>query len=234
MASVNRVEGAHCSLAVQPEYNIFVMPEGVDVLEGVGAKLAAIAHRTVRLSQARMDETVAVVGLGAVGLTPRPYRRRVIGMGLSERRAEIARKAGIEAFVPQGRWPIRFSMCGPRAPTGRGCDWSPVGPGVGDGTCEVEELGRFASAGSRVIIQGSYPSPFTVPYSSAFMKELSLWVPHDSQPRDIRAMPDLLMRRRPSLAGIISAVRAPETAAETYVELITPSSQLMTVAFKWS
>jgi hypothetical protein len=48
---------------------------------------------------------------------------------------------------------------------------------------------------------GQFPSDTSVPYGKAFTKEISLWVPRDIQPRDIRAVLDLLGRGKLSLAS---------------------------------
>ena len=55
-----------------------------------------------------------------------------------------------------------------------------------------------------------------------------------AEPRDLRAVLDLMRRGKLSLDGIISDVRAPEAAPETYAELAEPNAGLITVGFKWS
>lgn len=231
--------GGHCALAVQAEAAVHPLPDGVDPLWGAAAKLAAIAYRGVRLANARPHETVAVIGLGVIGQCSARLHAltgaRVLGADLSAARVAVARAAGIEAFVPQG------SLAG---------DFAEVLPGGAD--VVVDSTGAPAvlaqalavardkpwddspAAGARIVVQGSYPDGFTVPYQAAFMKELSLWVPRDVQPADIRTVLGLMARGRLSLQGLVSEVRAPEAAAQTYAELADPSSPLMTVAFQWS
>ncbi|MFN3332584.1 MAG: hypothetical protein ACK47M_08750 [Caldilinea sp.] len=82
-----------------------------------------------------------------------------------------------------------------------------------------------ADPGARVVLQGSYVDAFSVPYQPAFRRELSLHVPRDVQPRDVRSVLDV--------SSVNSDVRPPEAAAETYAALAEPSVALITAAFQW-
>lgn len=91
----------------------------------------------------------------------------------------------------------------------------------------------LAEPGARLIVQGSYAGEFSLPYNAAFLRELSIHVPRDVQPRDVRAALDLMTRGKLSLEGLVSEVRAPEAAPETYAALADPNAALITVAFNW-
>jgi 2-desacetyl-2-hydroxyethyl bacteriochlorophyllide A dehydrogenase len=60
--------GAHVAHSVRDASACFPLPPGVGPLEASLVKLAAIAYHGVRLGGARPHETVAVVGLGPIGL----------------------------------------------------------------------------------------------------------------------------------------------------------------------
>lgn len=66
------------------------------------------------------------------------------------------------------------------------------------------------------------------------MKELSFYLPRDAQPRDLRTVLDLMARGDLSLGGIISDLRTPAAAPETYATLAESLSPLLTVAFEWN
>jgi len=136
-------------------------------------KLAAIAYRGVRLARPKPHETVAVIGLGAIGLLA----------------AQLHAQSGARVVA--------------------------------------------ADLGARVVIQGSYTGEFCLPYQAIFMKELSFYVPRDVQPRDIRAMLEVIARGKLNLDALIIDVRAPSSAPETYVDLAEPDTELITVAFEW-
>lgn len=237
-ASVNLAWGGHVAHAIQPEQGVYQLPEGINPLHAPVAKLAAIAYRGVRLSNPRTHETVAVIGLGAIGLLAAQLHAlsgaRVVAADLFPYRVANAQKAGLEAFVPQGNLGEAF-----RAYFPNGADVVVDATGVPSVLAQAIEVARDKSwddspeLGARVVIQGSYAGEFSLPYAPVFMKELSLYAPRDVQPRDIRAMLDLMARGKLHLASLISEVRAPETAPQTYVALADPGAELITVAFKW-
>jgi 2-desacetyl-2-hydroxyethyl bacteriochlorophyllide A dehydrogenase len=237
-ASVNLGWGGHCGLAVRSESEVYPLPQNVDPLWGAAAKLAAIAYRGVRLARPQPHETVAIVGLGAIGqCSARLFAlsgARVIAADLSAARVDIARQAGIEAFVPQDTLPAAFQEFVPG-----GADIVVDATGVPSVLKQALHVARekawddSVAPGARIIIQGSYPDEFSIPYRTAFMKELSFQIPRDVQPRDLHTVFDLLARGKLNLEGIISAVYPPEAAPQTYAALAEKDPALVTAAFKW-
>lgn len=237
-ASVNRAWGGHVAHAIQPERDVYPLPVGVDPLQATAAKLAAIAYRGVRLSQPRPHETVAVIGLGAIGLLAAQLHAlsgaRVVAADVSPYRVANAQKAGLQAFVPQVSLGESFRQFFPN-----GADVVVDATGVPSVLAQAIEIARDKSwddspeLGARVVIQGSYAGEFSLPYQPVFMKELSFYAPRDVQPRDIRAMLDVIARSRLSLDALITDVCAPDTAPETYAALAEPDAELITVAFDW-
>lgn len=238
-ASMNLTWGGHVSHAVQAEQVVFPIPDGVDPLAASAAKVAAIAYRGVRLSQPKPHETVAVIGLGTIGaLAARLHAlsgARVVAVDLSSFRVGIARQDGIEAVVVKNSVSETLSHMLPD-----GADVVVDATGVmvvlpqSLAVAKAKPWDDAADLGARVVIQGSYPGEMSFAYDDAFMKELSFYFPRDVQPRDIRAVLDMMARGGLSVAGIISKVVLPEAASETYAELATPGAELLTVAFKWS
>ncbi|PWH15590.1 MAG: hypothetical protein DDG60_05575 [Anaerolineae bacterium] len=237
-ASLNLAWGGHVAHAIQPAGNVYPLPEGMNPLHAPAAKLAAIAYRGVRLSNPRPHETVAVIGLGAIGLLAAQLHAlsgaRVVAADLSPYRVANAQKAGLEAFVPQGNLGEAF-----RAYFPNGADVVVDATGAPAVLAQAVEVARdkpwddSPELGARVVIQGSYAGAFSLPYQAVFMKELSFYVPRDVQPRDIRAMLDVMARGKLNVETLISAVRAPETAPETYAALAEPGAELITAAFHW-
>lgn len=83
------------------------VPEGVSDDEAAFTVLSAIALQGIRLAAPTLGETLAVVGLGLVGLlTVRLLRAsgcRVVGIDISPSREELARLCGASAFVDSSR-----------------------------------------------------------------------------------------------------------------------------------
>jgi bacteriochlorophyllide a dehydrogenase len=237
-ASRNLAWGGHVAHAVQPEGGLYPLPEGMNPLHAPAAKLAAIAYRGVRLSNPRPHETVAVIGLGAIGLLAAQLHAlsgaRVVAADLSPYRVANAQKAGLEAFVPQGNLGEAFRQIFPN-----GADVVVDATGAPPVLAQALEVARDKSwddspeLGARVVIQGSYAGKFSLPYQPVFMKELSFYAPRDVQPRDIRAMLDVMARGKLNLDTLITETRKPESAPETYSALAEPDAELITVGFDW-
>ena len=237
-ASANLAWGGHVSHAVRAERELYPLPDGLDPLHASAAHLAAIAYRGVRLSRPQPHETVAVIGLGAIGALAARLQAltgaRVVAADLSPFRVALAHQAGVEAFVPQVPLAEAFAQ---KLPNGADVVVDATGaPAVLPQAIEVAKQKPWddsADLGARFVIQGSYPDAFSIPYQPAFRRELSFHVPRDAQPRDFRAVLDFMTRGALDVSSVISDVRPPEAAAETYAALAEPGVELITVAFQW-
>ncbi len=237
-ADVNRAWGGHVAHAVQAEQDVYPLPERVPPLQAAATKLAAIAYRGVRLAQPKPHEQVAVIGLGAIGLLAAQLHAlsgaRVVAADLSPHRVSAAHQAGLEAFVPPDEVGEAFRTY---LPEGADVVVDATGaPAVLTQTIKVAKDKPWddtADLGARVVIQGSYAGEFSLPYQPAFLKELSLYVPRDVQPRDLRAMLEVLARGKLHLDALITAVRSPQRAPEIYAALDEPDTELITAAFDW-
>jgi len=237
-ASRARMWGGHVSHAVQRAEAVFPLPAGVDPLEASLAKLAGIAYHGVRLSRPLPHEQVAVVGLGPIGqLSARLHAlagARVVAADPVERRAALAERAGVTARAVAGG--LRATL-GDLLPGGADVVVDATGaPAVLAEACQLARALPWddtPTPGARYLVQGSYADAVPVPYHLAFDKELQLLIPRDVQPRDIRAVLDLMARGRLAVRDLITAVRPPAEAAAAYADLRERPGDLLTIAFDW-
>ena len=106
-----RVACAGGGYAVHAEYNVVpqnllaTLPENVDFDSAAFTTLGAIALHGFRLSEARIGERVAVIGLGLLGLLTVGIACAagcaVLGIDLDPRRVELAREMGAMAVLRQ-------------------------------------------------------------------------------------------------------------------------------------
>lgn len=96
----------HAEFAAVPQNLCALLPRDVSWEEASLTTLGAIALQGFRLSDAKLGETVAVIGLGLLGqITARLAKAagcRVFGVDLDEARLKIARAAGVEAVLRPG------------------------------------------------------------------------------------------------------------------------------------
>jgi 3-hydroxyethyl bacteriochlorophyllide a dehydrogenase len=238
-AEANRLWGGHVSHAVQREAAVFPIPEGVDLLDASVARLAAIAYHGLRMSRPLAHEQVAVVGLGAIGqLAARLHAMTgapVVAADLSANRVEIARAAGIEAFVPKSGLLAGFRDY---LPDGADILVEATGnPGVLPEAIPIAREQPYddsVTPGARLLLQASYPGEFSIPYQAAFRRELQILIPRDRQPRDMRTALDLIRTGRLQVRDLVTEVRPPEDAPEIYQALREARPGLITAAFRWS
>ena len=93
----------HAEYAVVPVNLIAPLPENVEFDSGAFGTVGAIAMHGFRLAQPQVGETVAVIGLGLLGLISVGIAKaagcRVFGVDLDAERVALAKQMGAEAVV---------------------------------------------------------------------------------------------------------------------------------------
>jgi len=230
--------GGHVGHALQAADHVIVLPEAIDLLDASILKLAAIAYHGIRHSRPLPHDKVAVIGLGPIGqLSARIHAAsgaQVVAADLSPERVRLAQDGGIEAFVPTGGLAESFRRVFPD-----GADVVIDSTGFPSVAAQAIEVARGSGWHApladrpRFLIQGSYPADVPIPYQPFFLKEVSIFLPRDQTPEDLRAVVDLLVRGKLHVRDLISAVRLPEEAPRTYAELQQSKGGLLTAAFAW-
>lgn len=91
----------HADYALVPRNLLVKLPDSVSEEDGAFTTLGAVAMHGFRLTEARLDETVLVIGLGLLGLLAVQIAKAAgcvtLGVDLSESRAALAREFGVSA-----------------------------------------------------------------------------------------------------------------------------------------
>lgn len=235
---VHLMWGGHVAHAVVPQQAVFALPDALDLREAAAAHLIAIAYHGLRLAQPLPHERIAVLGLGAIGqLAARLYTAtgaHVLAADRSAGRVALARQAGVDAFVPETPLVDAF-----RRRFAEGADIVVDATGANAVLPQAIEIARdllwddAPAPGARLVIQGSYPGSVAVPYQAAFQKEVRILVPRDMQPRDLRAVLELLGRKKVQVGDVLKSVIEPEEAPATYAALRAAPGDLVTAAIRW-
>ena len=95
---------SHAEIAFIPANLAAKLPEGVDFESAAFTTLGAIALQGLRLAEIKLGETVAIIGLGLLGIITVQLARasgcQVIGMDPNPERCRLAKQFGIDAAVP--------------------------------------------------------------------------------------------------------------------------------------
>jgi 2-desacetyl-2-hydroxyethyl bacteriochlorophyllide A dehydrogenase len=232
LEGANRLWGGHVAHAVVPVTVLRFVPDGVSLEQAALAKLAAIAYHGTRLSRPQPHEVVLVVGLGPIGLLSARLHAlsgcRVIGVDpLPARRAalELIGAEAVEnleaatAILPDGA-DVVVDATGIPSVLAQALHLAKVLP-----------WGDHLETGARVLIQGSYAQDMILPYDAVFRREAVILTPRDAQPRDERAVLELMARGVLNLEDVVAHVFSPDEAETVYAGLSGP---WLTALFKWS
>lgn len=224
--------GGHVSHAIQPQEAVFPLPSGVDLLAASITHIAAISYHGMRLSRPQAHENVLVIGLGIIGQCAARLHAlsgaHVLGVDLSSDRVVQLQDLGIDAVT--GIEQVRDVF-----PSG--VDIIVDATGVPKVIPQAIELARdlpwddTLAVGTRYLVQGSYAQEFGIPYQTAFLKEVSFWIPRDAQPRDFRRVLDFMARGKLPLQDLIGEVAIPDDAPRIYAAL--HNNEMVTAAFDW-
>ncbi|MBN2582457.1 MAG: bi-domain-containing oxidoreductase [Planctomycetes bacterium] len=114
--------GPHAEIVAVPENLCAAIPDGVSDEQAAFTVLSSIGLQGIRLIQPTLGETVAVVGLGLIGLVTAQMLMasgcRVLGVDISPSRVALAQSLGCET-APVGGDPVAAAMT---ATGGRGVD----------------------------------------------------------------------------------------------------------------
>lgn len=228
--------GGHVSHALTPQELAIPIPDDLGFEQAAVAKLAAIAMRGLKVSNLVAGESVCVIGLGPIGMLSarlfQCYGAHVLAIDTDPRRVQMATSAGLTASVAEhgianavfdhfgGGSEIVVDATGsPKVlreaiDAARKLPWSPPYP-----------------HGARLVIQGSYPGDFGVPYQEAFEKELHIILPRDAHRADKMECLDLIASGQLRVDDFLTTVASPEDAQRVYDQV--GNKEAYTALFRW-
>jgi predicted dehydrogenase len=165
----------HAEINAVPRLLTAAAPEKVTAEQAAYATVGSIALQGIRNTDARVGETVAVVGLGLIGqlavMLLRASGCRVIGLDVSPRRVEQALANGaVAAFAGEGP-AIEEAVL--KATRGRGCDAILITAAT-KSNAPVELAARIARDRAKVVMVGV--TGMDIPRNDYYHKELTFIV----------------------------------------------------------
>jgi len=143
----------HAEYAIVPRNLLVPIPQAVDFESAAFTTLGAIALHGYRLTEIQLGESVAVIGLGLLGLLAAGIARaagcQVFGVDLDERRVALAKQLGVQATQRDGAEEAAASFS-----RGRGFDAILICADTSSAD-PVELAGSIARDRARVVAVGS-------------------------------------------------------------------------------
>ena len=167
--------GPHAEMVCVPKNLCAKVPAGVRDEHAAFTVLGAVGMQGIRLLEPTLGESVAVVGLGLIGLIAAQILQangcRVLGVDLDPQRLEVARRLGVEIVdVPAGGDPVETAMT---LSGGVGLDGVLIATATQSGTV-VKQAAQMCRKRGRIVLVGT--AGLELNRSDFYQKELSFQV----------------------------------------------------------
>jgi (R,R)-butanediol dehydrogenase / meso-butanediol dehydrogenase / diacetyl reductase len=206
------VPGALQSSWTVPAFTVHTLPPSVDLRLAALAEPLAVACHDVRRGDLEAGETALVVGGGPIGtliaLVARARGARALMLEVDDRRRELARELGFEAFRPGDDLPAALGE------TGAEIVFEVSGSAEG-----ILAATRHAAIRGRVVVVAIFPEPKPVALFDLFWKELEVRGARVYEPEDFEAAISLLAEDSLQLERLITAVEPLERVPAVFDEL---------------
>lgn len=230
------------------------VPDGVDPKLAVMARMAQVSFTSLRVSEAAIGDTVAVIGLGLVGnIAAQLFALsgcKVIGIDVVPSRLDLAERCGVEHTINADQEDIVERV--EQITGGRLCATVVEASGIPE---QAMTAARLASKKGEVVLLGSPRGEFRE-NPVDLLNQVHLWdngcvtfkgahewrFPDMASPKqhykhsiedNLITYFDLVRRGKLNIEPLISHVAKPETCAEIYAQLHGKNEEFMGVLFDW-
>ena len=226
---------------------IMKLPEGIDLKQATAINLLLVAIQGVNLTDVKLGDTVAVFGLGNIGImTALMYKKlgcKVIGSDPVAYRCELAKKMGLEYAVCSDRLSEEID----ELTSGQGLDIAVDATGMAPViiSCidKVKAYGQALLLGSPRV---SYECDIMPIFSKIHMKNLRVLgafnktAPvyavdgsNNSLERNFATVCEMIINRDIDISALISEVIDPEECERAYYDLMYNKDKTNCIVFDW-
>lgn len=202
------------------------------------AKLGAIAYHGCTRSNPQADESVAVIGMGPIGLFSALFHlnstARVAVADLSASRLALASTLGLETVSITDDLVSAFKSIFPDgADVVVDCTGHP--PVLNACLSLARDLPWDDSwkRGSRLLVQGSYAASMELDYDMAFQREIQVLLTRDHQRRDLITVLDWMNEIAVPYGKILTELRPFRAAPDAFRDLLEHKDRYLTIGLDW-
>jgi len=210
-------DGTWAEYIIVPEKSLIKLPDNISFEEGAisGCALVTPFH-AIKISRLSPGESVAIIGLGGVGINAVPIARmmgasKIIGVDIHSPKLEVARKYGADLVVnPLETDPVEVV----KEETG-GVDVS--FEFVGSINTILQAL-KITKKGGRVVLVGLIRSSLILPLPDLLFNEKAIITSIDHTREDLKELLGLMERRvlnfQNSISGVVDIAQVPKLINE--------------------
>ena len=174
VGTINAWDGCYAEYMVIPEYNAYHIADNVSYEEAALIEPAAISYDAFSNFEVKPDMTVAVIGIGAIGMSAiwlAKYfgAKNVIAVGRNNRKLETALKVGADVLINnKEKDPVVAVL---EATDGKGADL--VIETAGSESALVQAI-KMTKSGGRISIVSFYEKDITVPMDEIVIRQITV------------------------------------------------------------
>ena len=233
----NNVYGCHASHLKTTEDHLFKIPDNVSYGDAVFFNLGMTSIHTVRLSKARMGESLAIVGQGPIGLMATQAAKAcgcypIVTLEFEEDRRKESLKAGADISLDPRNSEEYNNL---KTMLGGGAqhviDLSGTNPGMNQA---IDIAGPL----STVCFSSATMAPQTIDYGNFFIKGITLEAAFvnarmKEQYDDVNNFLLLTSRKQLTVPDYSNEIFEPEDAPDVYNRILNKDRTLKNPIFKW-
>ena len=174
VGTINAWDGCFAEYMYIPEFNAYRVPDNVSFEEAALIEPTAISYDAFRDFKITPDMTVAVIGIGAIGMSSVWLAKyfgaeNVIAIGLRDHKLKIAAKVGADTIInSREQDPVAAVL---EATNGKGADFVIETAGM---ESALTQAIRMVKPGGRISILSFYEEDISVPMSEVAIKCLTI------------------------------------------------------------
>lgn len=226
---------------------IFKLPEGIDLKEATALNLGLVAIQGVNLSQVKLGDTVAIFGLGNIGiLAGLMYQKlgaRVIGLDPVEHRCKLAEEMGLKIVSSETDQVKTINEITNNKGADISVDVTGASPAIISAINCTKKYGQVILLGSP---RQGYECDITPTLNTIHMKNLkvigafnetcpieSVEGKDDSVHKNFLIVCDMIKNKEIDISKLITKVIDPKDCEQAYYDLMYNKNEVNCIVYDW-
>lgn len=226
---------------------IFKLPDGIDLKEATAINLCLIALQGVNLAEVKLGDTVAIFGLGNIGIIAglmfQKLGCKVIGLDLVEHRCELAKQMGLKITCGEKNQEEAINKYTNNKGADVCVDVTGISPAIVSAINSCKKYGQVILLGSP---RQGYECDITPVLNRIHMKNLkvigafnetcpvyNVEGKDDSEYKNFLNVCDMIMNKEIDVSKLITRVIDPKDCEQAYYDLMYNKDSVNCIVYDW-